>query len=49
MPLKDQVKNYAKKLIEKKPDSAELKALKRPRKPVAYNFDDDGIATETRI
>lgn len=48
MPLKDQVKNYAKKLIEKKPDAAELKALKRLRKPVAYNFDDDGIVPNNR-
>lgn len=48
MPLKDQVKNYAKKLLENKPNTAELETFKRPRKPVAYNFDDDGIVPNNR-
>ena len=43
MPLKDQIKNYAKKLIEAKPDGAALKTMIRARKPAAYHFKDDGI------
>ena len=43
MPLKDQIKNYAKKLIESKPDGAALQTIVRARKPATYQFDDDGI------
>jgi hypothetical protein len=32
MPLKDQIKNYAKKLVENRPDPARLGAMLRPRK-----------------
>lgn len=43
MPLKDQVKNYARKLIEAKPDNAIMrKALQKP-KPRTMMFADDGI------
>jgi hypothetical protein len=43
MPLKDQIKNCAKKLIEERPDLSTLRALVRPRKPLALLFQDDGI------
>jgi uncharacterized protein YjlB len=43
MPLKDQIKNYAKKLVEKRPDKAELRTLVRPSKPLVIIFADDGI------
>jgi uncharacterized protein YjlB len=43
MPLKDQIKNYARKAIESRPDKEALGAMVRPRKPIAMMFDDDGI------
>ena len=43
MVLKDQVKNYAKKLVEHRPDDATLHKLVRTRKPLAIRFADDGI------
>ena len=43
MPLTDQVKNYARKLVEKRPDEDELRGRVRHSKPVAMTFDDDGI------
>jgi len=43
MPLKDQIKNYAKKLVEERPDPDRLQDLIRPRKPLAVKFSDDGI------
>ena len=43
MPLKDQLKNFAKKLIEDRPDASTLKALVHARKPLAILFPDDGI------
>jgi len=43
MPLTDQVKNYAKKLIEERPEAAELRAAVRERRPLALRFRDDGI------
>ena len=43
MPLTDQVKNYARKLVEKRPDAADLAAMVRARKPVTMRFSDDGI------
>jgi uncharacterized protein YjlB len=43
MPLKDQIKNYAKKLVEDRPDQRALSALIRPRQPLAIIFRDDGI------
>jgi uncharacterized protein YjlB len=43
MVLKDQVKNYAKKLIEARPDPSTLRELIRLRKPLAIRFSDDGI------
>ena len=43
MVLKDQIKNYAKKLVEDRPDDATLYNLVRTRKPLAIRFADDGI------
>jgi uncharacterized protein YjlB len=43
MPLKDQIKNYAKKLVEDRPDPARLREMMRPRKPLSLIFADDGI------
>jgi uncharacterized protein YjlB len=43
MPLTDQIKNYAKKLVENRPDPSTLHMLVRSRKPVALRFRDDGI------
>jgi uncharacterized protein YjlB len=43
MPLKDQIKNYAKKLVEDRPDPSTLNRLVRVRKPQAIAFPDDGI------
>lgn len=43
MPVKDQIKNFAKKLVEDHPDAATLRALVRARKPAAIRFSDDGI------
>jgi uncharacterized protein YjlB len=43
MPLKDQIKNYAKKLVENRPGSSALSGMVRVRKPLALTFRDDGI------
>jgi uncharacterized protein YjlB len=43
MPLTDQIKNYAKKLVENRPDAAALNRLVRSRTPAAMRFQDDGI------
>jgi uncharacterized protein YjlB len=43
MPVKDQIKNFAKKLVEDHPDPGTLQALVRARKPAAIHFGDDGI------
>lgn len=43
MPVKDQIKNFAKKLVEDHPDAATLRTLVRARKPAAIRFSDDGI------
>lgn len=43
MPIKDQIKNYAKKLVENRPDVEELRSFVRTRKPLAFRFSDDGI------
>jgi uncharacterized protein YjlB len=43
MPLKDQVKNYARKLIEKQPDPTAARKLVRRRTPLIRYFSDDGI------
>jgi len=43
MVLKDQVKNYAKKLVESRPDAMTLLKLIRVREPAAIRFADDGI------
>jgi uncharacterized protein YjlB len=43
MPLKDQIKNYAKKLVEDRPDASALRTMLRPHKPIAIRFADDGI------
>jgi uncharacterized protein YjlB len=41
--LKDQIKNYAKKWVEHRPDLLTLRKLIRIRKPLALRFADDGI------
>jgi uncharacterized protein YjlB len=43
MPLKDQLKNYATKLIERRPNAAQLGSRLRRAKPFAVRFVDDGI------
>jgi uncharacterized protein YjlB len=43
MPIKDQIKNLAKKLVEQHPDAATLRTLVQARKPAAVHFRDDGI------
>jgi uncharacterized protein YjlB len=43
MPLKDQIKNYAKKLVEDRPSRSELLALVKDRKPSVCTFADDGV------
>ncbi|MBR1187417.1 cupin [Bradyrhizobium sp. AUGA SZCCT0160] len=43
MPLKDQIKNYARKLVEDRPDTAALRKMVRSRKPLMLRFADDGI------
>lgn len=43
MVLTDQVKNYAKKLVEKHPDPGTLRKLTMVRKPASVRFADDGI------
>ena len=43
MPLTDQIKNYAKKMVENRPDPSALRTLVRSRKPQAIRFRDDGI------
>ena len=43
MPVKDQVKNYARKLVEDRPDRSELHKIRRDCRPLAMTFADDGI------
>lgn len=43
MPLKDQIKNYAKKLVEERPDAGLLRGMVRVRTPLSIIFADDGI------
>ena len=43
MPLKDQIKNYAKKFVDDRPDPSMLKTMVRVRKPLSVLFSDDGI------
>jgi uncharacterized protein YjlB len=43
MPFTDQIKNYARKLTENRPDAHVLRTLVRERKPAAVAFQDDGI------
>lgn len=43
MVLTDQVKNYARKLVETRPTEKSMRAAVRPRKPLARRFKDDGI------
>ena len=48
MPIKDQVKNYARKLVEDRPTAAELGRLVRARKGVTQHFADDGIVPNNK-
>jgi uncharacterized protein YjlB len=43
MPITDQVKNYARKFVEKRPSPAEIGDMVRLRKPATLRFSDDGI------
>lgn len=43
MPITDQVRNYARKLVEKRPAVDEARTMVRRRAPSAYRFSDDGI------
>jgi uncharacterized protein YjlB len=43
MPLKDQIKNYANKLVEDRPDPTALRRMIRARTPSSLRFMDDGI------
>jgi len=43
MPIRDQVKNYARKVLEKRPEPDEARAMVRHRRPNAIHFSDDGI------
>lgn len=43
MPLKDQIKNYARKLVEERPSARALSDMFRSGKPLSIRFDDDGI------
>lgn len=43
MPLKDQVKNLARKMVEDRPDDEAARLLARRRAPQARRFADDGI------
>jgi len=43
MPLKDQLKNYAKKLVEDRPDPSTLRRLLRFPRSLALRFKDDGV------
>jgi uncharacterized protein YjlB len=43
MPLKDQIKNYARKVVEDRPAEDALRKMVRPRKAIAIVLDDDGI------
>ena len=43
MPIKDQVKNYARKLLENRPDPPAAREMVLERKALAQRFADDGI------
>jgi len=43
MPIKDQVKNYARKLVEKRPAPGAAREMVLARKALPYRFSDDGI------
>jgi uncharacterized protein YjlB len=48
MPIRDQVQNYARKLVEKRPAPDEARAMVRRRRPSAIRFSDDGIVPNHR-
>lgn len=48
MVLKDQVKNFAKKLVEDRPDQSALEKVVRARSPQAFYFADDGVVPNNR-
>jgi len=43
MPLTDQIKTFARKAVESKPDAQALSRMVRSKKPVTVRFADDGI------
>ena len=49
MPIKDQVKNYARKLMEERPEAAAVRELVFLRKPRLLRFADDGIVPNHRL
>ena len=44
----DQIKNYAKKIVENRPDPSTLRTMVRSRKPLAIRFRDDEIVPNIR-
>lgn len=48
MPIKDQVKNYARKLVEDRPSVEVVRKMVRPRKANLHRFADDGIVPNHR-
>jgi uncharacterized protein YjlB len=43
VPIRDQVENYARKLVEDRPAAAAVRDIVRPRKAFTQRFSDDGI------
>ena len=43
MPLRDQIKNYARRVVEAQPDMEDLPGMVRRAKPLIRRFADDGI------
>lgn len=43
MPIKEQIENFARRVVERSPGPSELKQLVRRRRPAALRFADDGI------
>ena len=43
MVLREQIKNYATKIVERRPDPSQLLKMVRSRKPLTARFADDGV------
>jgi uncharacterized protein YjlB len=48
VPIKDQIKNYARKLVEDRPAPAAARKMVRPRKALTQRFSDDGIVPNNK-